>query len=170
MWRRAWVDAVDRFDDHPRWPEPFRLIQNRGSGMLIQGSRDWRDYGVSADVTPHLAVRAGLAGRVQGRHRYYAIELADGETVRLVREYDGTTILAEVPTPWEFGATYRLGLRFTGDHIEGLIDDTVIAHITDHDALDGGAVALTITEGRTSTTAVEIRPTTSASTEEGLDS
>ena len=36
------LDAMDSFNR--RWPEPFRLVQNRGTGMLIQGARDWRDY------------------------------------------------------------------------------------------------------------------------------
>ncbi len=39
MWRRAWVQGTDRFDVFS--PEPFRLVQNRGTGLLMQGTRDW---------------------------------------------------------------------------------------------------------------------------------
>ena len=35
-------------------------MQNRGTGLLITGARDWHDYTVTADVTPHLAQEAGV--------------------------------------------------------------------------------------------------------------
>ena len=47
MWKKAWVDGFDsseRLIDHDDWPVPYRLIQNNGSGLLIQGTRDWQDY------------------------------------------------------------------------------------------------------------------------------
>lgn len=154
MWRRAWVPAVDRFDD--RWPEPFRIVQNRGRGMLITGSRDWRDYTVTADVTPHLAAAAGLAARVQGLHRFYAIELAGRDRARLVR---GDEVLAEHRMSWEFGRTYRLHLTVVGDRLRAGVDGTELFHLNDS-GYDGGGIALTVTEGRTATHAVTITPTT----------
>ena len=82
MWQRAWVDAVDRLDHAD---EPYRLIQNAGLGQLLQGTREWRDYRVSADVTPHLADAVGLAARVQGLERGYLLELV-GRQPRAVGE------------------------------------------------------------------------------------
>lgn len=158
MWRRAWVSAVDRYDE--KWPEPFRIVQNRGSGMLIQGTRDWSDYQVTADITPHVVEAAGVAGRVQGLRRFYAVELVGTDQLRLIRELDGQTVLASIEFPWSFGRTYHLGLRFAGDHIEALVDDAVVISHTDRGAvLRDGAVALTVTEGRTATTAVSVQPT-----------
>ena len=87
MWRRAWVDGVDQYGS--RWPEPYRLVQNHGTGLLIQGTRDWTDYRVSAPITPHLVASAGIGARVQGMRRYYALLLAEGGTVRLVKALDG---------------------------------------------------------------------------------
>jgi len=87
--------GVDRFD--PDWPEPFRLIQNRGRGLLIQGTREWTDYEVRAAVVPETVAGAGVAARVQGMRRYYALLLCDDDTIRLVRELDGATTLAEAP-------------------------------------------------------------------------
>ena len=36
MWRRAWVDGVDQFEG--RWPEPYRISQNHGTGLISQGT------------------------------------------------------------------------------------------------------------------------------------
>lgn len=177
MWRRAWVDAVDQFN--PRWPEPFRIVQNRGTGMLITGSRDWHDYEVTADLTPHLAAAAGLAARVQGLYRYYAIELGhDGtdRTLRLVRALGERTVLASRPFSWEFGRTYQLRIRVEGTRVVAWADDLDLSVDDEHAAEpttsarpdapaggpgcapDCGSVALLVTEGRTATQAVRVTP------------
>ncbi len=157
MWRRAWVDAVDRFDD--KWGDPYRIVQNRGRGMLIQGSRDWRDYVVSADVTPHLAESVGLAARVQGLQRYYAIELAGRDRIRLIRCRGETVELSGTEFAWEFGRTYRLELAVVGDEIAASVDGRLIAKARDADALTEGSVALLVEDGRTVTQTVRVRPT-----------
>ena len=72
MWRRAWVNGTDTFWS---FAETYRVIHNQGRGMIMQGTRDWTDYAVEADVTPHLVTSAGLAARVQGMRRYYALLL-----------------------------------------------------------------------------------------------
>ena len=64
MWRRAWVNGASQFGG--RDPETYRLVQNAGTGMVIQGTREWANYRVSADVTPHMVEAAGIAARVQG--------------------------------------------------------------------------------------------------------
>ena len=76
VWRRAWVDGVDHLEMRPG--ESYRLIQDSGTGLIIQGTREWTDYRVSAAVTPHMVVSCGLAARVQGMRRYYAL-LLQGE-------------------------------------------------------------------------------------------
>jgi ADP-ribosylglycohydrolase len=153
MWRRALVQGVDRFDE--RWPEPFRIVQNRGTGLLITGAREWRDYEVSADVTPHLAAAAGIAARVQGLTRYYALELGGREHARIVRG-DGET-LAACPFAWEYGRTYQLTLRVRGRQITACIDGEPVLECAD-DAYDCGGVALLVTEGRTATTSIHVHP------------
>lgn len=158
MWRRAWVNAVDRFDD--RWPEPFRLVHNIGTGMLLHGSRDWRDYEVSADVTPHLATSVGLAARVQGMARHYMLELTGRDTVRLVRTVDTPTVLAELPFAWEYGRTYQLALRVVGVRLEAFVDAVLIFSHNDDETLRCGGIALAVTDGRSATTSVRVTPHT----------
>ena len=155
-WQRAWVDAVDRLDHAD---EPYRLIQNSGLGQLIQGTREWRDYRVSADVTPHLADAVGLAARVQGLERSYLLELVGRHQVRLVKRWHGETELASGPLTWEYGTTYALALEVRGPLIRGWVDGRLIADVIDEDSrLRDGSIALTVRNGRTATTAVSVRP------------
>jgi ADP-ribosylglycohydrolase len=157
MWRHAWVDAVERFD--PRWPEPYRLLHDRGEGLLIQGTRDWRDYEVSADVTPRLVDTVGLAARVQGMRRYYAIRLVGRERVQLVRVFDAAeTVLADEPFAWDYYRRYTLRLTVAGQHVSGSVDGRELRAVDAGTPLDSGGVALLVRAGHTATDAVRVRP------------
>jgi hypothetical protein len=148
---------MDHFDRW--WPESFRLVQDEGTGLLIQGTREWTDYQASAAITPHMAASAGIGARVQGLRRYYALLLAGGDSVRLVKALDGERVLAEAPLRWEARGTYQLCLQVVGDRIQGWVDDQLLFDLRDGDRpLDGGGVALICTEGRMATDAVTVRP------------
>ncbi|HVA88921.1 MAG TPA: ADP-ribosylglycohydrolase family protein [Chloroflexota bacterium] len=156
IWRRAWANAFDQYDE--RWPEAFRVVQNEGTGLLITGTRDWSDYTVSSTIVPHLVAACGLAARVQGLRRYYALVLAPG-TARLVKMLDTETVLAEAQFGWSFDEAHTLRLTVSGPHIAAAIDGTTMFEITDTNQplLDGG-IALLCTEGRMTTNAVEVGP------------
>lgn len=165
MWRHAWVNAVDSFE--PRWPEPYRLIHNRGTGMLIQGTRDWRDYEVDADVQPRLARSVGLAARVLGLRRYYAVRLVERSAVQLVRVFDDDeTVLDERPFDWDFYRTYRLGLAVAGSRVHASVDDLRLTATDPRSRPDRGGVALLIEEGHAATQAVRVRPLTTPQRDE----
>ena len=83
LWRRAWVDATDQTDPH--WPEAYRLVQNNGRGLLIQGTHEWANYQVTATIVPHMAAASGIGACVQGLCRYYALLLCNQKTVELVK-------------------------------------------------------------------------------------
>ena len=55
--------------------EPFRIIQNEGRGLITTGEREWQDYRISATVRPAMMQAGGLAVRVQGLLRFYALQL-----------------------------------------------------------------------------------------------
>ncbi len=159
MWQRAWVDAVDHVQ---HGAETYRLIQNEGVGLLMQGTREWSDYRVTADVTPHLVKSAGIAARVQGMRRYYALLLCrdDAESptkVRLVKMFDTLHVLAEVDFPWEFGETHMLSLEVAGATLRAWVNGVALFTLTDAQPLAGGAVALVCEEGRTATNAVRVQ-------------
>jgi hypothetical protein len=74
LWRMGWVNAVD---DWLIWyHDSFRIVHNQGRGMVITGTRQWKDYRVSAKLRPTLLKAGGLAARVQGLCRFYALQLA----------------------------------------------------------------------------------------------
>ena len=161
MWRRAWVNGVGSYDS--RWPEAFRIVQNRGRGLLMTGTRAWRDYAVRSAVTMHLCAAAGIAARVQGMRRYYALLLcrdAGGNGVaRLVRALDGDTVLAESPFTWAFGETHTFWLHVKGGRIRAAIDSNEEPLFDVNDgALDGGGVALVVEEGRVMSDEVIVQP------------
>ena len=157
MWRRAWVNGVDA--NSPRSDETFRLIQNYGTGLLMLGTREWTDYLIDADVTPHMATSAGIGVRVQGMRRYYALLLCQGGKARLVKALDGVTVLAEAEFPWEFGTTHELSLEVVGTRLRGWINRSQLFEVVDTDRpLESGGVALLCEEGRTATNVVTVQP------------
>ena len=158
LWRRAWVDGVE--SSEPWYREPMRLIQNEGRGLMIYGTREWEDYCVQATVTPHLARHAGIAARVQGLRRYYALLLGDDNKLRLIKALDGETVLAETDCAWQRYAPYDLALQVIGSRIKGWLgDQQIVLEAEDTDRpLTGGAMALVIEEGTLGVTAVTIGP------------
>jgi ADP-ribosylglycohydrolase len=156
MWRRAWVDGCDQWDE--RWPEPFRLAQNHGTGLISQGTREWTDYRVTATITPHLVASAGLAARVQGLKRYYALLLCADGKAGLVKALDGTHTLAESDFDWQFGQSHELSMQVVGSRILGWIDGRLLFDVQDTErVLEGGGVGLIVEEGRMACDAVRVQ-------------
>jgi ADP-ribosylglycohydrolase len=157
MWRRAWVDGFDQLS--PRWPEAYRLIQNEGRGLLVQGTEEWRDYEVSATLTPHMAEAFGLAARVQGLRRYYCLLLRRDGIVRLVKSLDGEQVLAEAAVAWELGRAYTLSLEAFGSELRASVDGITVFAVEDVTRpLAGGGIALVCDEGRVGCDHVRVRP------------
>jgi ADP-ribosylglycohydrolase len=162
MWKSAWVDGLDsrgRLTELDFWPETYRLIQNEGRGLLMQGTREWQDYQVVARLTPHMCKAGGVGVRVQGMSRYYAL-LCDTEKTRLVQTLEGQdTVLAEAEQGWTFGRTFELTLKVEGNKLTGLVDGVVVVEAVDPDhTFTGGAIALISEEGRIGCDYVEVKP------------
>jgi ADP-ribosylglycohydrolase len=157
LWRRAWVDAVDHFEG--RWPEPFRVIKNEGTGLISQGTKDWTDYRVSAPVTIRLAKSGGIGARVGGLRRYYALLLDEAGTARLVKSRDLVTVLAVAPFTVERDRVYELAVDVRGNRIAGSVDGQKLFDFEDNDQpLTGGGVALVVEDGCLSADSVNVAP------------
>jgi len=161
-WRRAWIDAMDLFGEGwgAGWPEDYRLIQNTGTGMIIHGPRDWQDVEVTAPLTPHMARATGVAVRVQGLRRHYALLLGAEGRARLVKTVDErVAVLADAPVPWRLYETMTVRVRAHGDRITAWVDDEVVADVVDDDRpLTSGGIGLICEEGRVGVGAVRVRP------------
>ena len=130
MWKHAWVNDASQFQT--RW-EGLRVTSSAGQGFIAQGTRDWQDYEVATTVTPLLAEAWGLAARVQGRERYYALvfDRAEGGRVRLVRRRHDETASAARGFPWSLDQAYALALRVEGSTIRASIDGKAIFEVQD---------------------------------------
>ena len=152
MWRRAWVNSLDHSErrEFGDWyPESFRLLQNNGRGMISQGTADWADYRVSAPFKPHMCQATGIAARVGGVRRYYALLLRRENKAQLVKVVDCETVLAEAEFPWAFGMSYTLTLEVQGSRVRASIDGKVIFDLEDTDSpLTSGGIGLVCEEGR----------------------
>ena len=157
MWKRQWVNAADFFTD--TFGEAFRVVQNRGRGLMITGTREWTDYSVSASIMPQLVRAFGLAARVQGLERYYALLLSNQNTIKLIKRLDGEVILAERAFVWKFDQPYHLQVTMRGNQIVAAVDGTIFFQVEDvNRPLSGGGIALVCEEGCIGTEEVSIRP------------
>lgn len=157
MWRRAWVRAVDQWSEF--WEIAYRLVQNSGAGMIIQGSREWKDIRVEAVVKPHLVEEAGIAIRVQGLKRYYALLLQRPGQILLIKEMDGREILAEKAYTWEEERDYPMKLKAKGNRLQAWVGDELFFDYKDcENPLETGAIGLVVKEGCISCERVSIKP------------
>jgi ADP-ribosylglycohydrolase len=156
VWRRAWVDGVDVFFSSDRFP--YVLAQNRGTGLLMQGTREWANYRVAADITSDLAAAAGVAVRVQGLRRYYALLLCAGGIARLVKGLGRQEVLSETCYDWSLGHPYTLSLQAKNNRLQAWVDGVLLFDMQDDDPLLGGSAALICQEGSLSSGPVRVEP------------
>jgi len=129
VWQRAWVSSMDKIGDIGT--EPFRLVKNEGRGLLIQGAREWQDYRVQADIKPLLCTAGGLAAYVQGLRRYYALLLAPGGKLRLMKMLNTEQVLAEADFAWVQDQTYQLALEVTAGRLRASVNGQPMFEVVD---------------------------------------
>jgi hypothetical protein len=157
MWKRQWVNAADYFEDE--FGEAFCVIQNRGRGLLISGTREWTDYSVQSVITPQLVNAFGLAARVQGQERYYALLFSSKNMLKLVKRLDGEVVLAEQAFTWEFGQPYEIRLDVKGNQIQAWVNGNLVCSAEDLErSLSGGGIAFVCEDGRIGTDEVSVVP------------
>lgn len=146
MWQRAWVKAVDQTYDLK--PELMRLIQNRGRGMMLTGTGDWQDLQISTHLIPHLTGAFGVAGRVQGLQRYYAILIEKPNTARLIKMDHAEKTLAQTVLDWKEDEKIQVDLIISGNRITCHVNGTqILSCIDTHQPLLNGCVGLIVEEG-----------------------
>ncbi len=157
LWRSAWVDHVQEFGF--RRHAALVIAHSDGTGVLSQGTEDWKDYRVSATISSYLTASGGIAARVQGINRYYALLLCDDQQVRLVKRFDEQTTLAEAPFAWETDTPYELTLQVEKNHLRGWVNGQAFFDLEDNEnPLSAGGVGLVCTDGSIMTDCVSVKP------------
>ncbi len=159
LWRKAWVNGVD----HWEWwsGEPFRLVKNEGRGLAITGTREWKNLRFDAVLRIAYLVQTGVGGmavRVQGMQRYYALEIGQN-AIRLTKFLDGARTLAEAPLTYELWEEISLRLQVEDEpaqasgaepsvRLRAWVNGQPLFDVLDGDRpLTGGGVALVVEEG-----------------------
>ena len=160
VWQRAWVNAVDSFAKFIGQEAALcRVIQNTGTGMWIQGTREWENYTFNAVVNPHLAASTGIAVCVQGLKRYYALLLCNDQKLRLVKELDGRTVLAEKDFAWEVDQDCQMSLKTEASKLVASVNGEVVFECVDEGRpLLSGSVAMVCEEGRVDFGGISVQP------------
>jgi len=122
----------------------------------MTGTQDWDDYALTATVAPHRLGEGGIAVRVCGMRRFYAL-LMTRDAIQLVKCYDGDALLAEQAFAMEDDRGYELVLQAKGDRLTASVDGAQIFDVRD-DALGSGAIGLVSTDGRSAFEGVRVRP------------
>jgi hypothetical protein len=153
LWQRAWVKGVDGFmpvhgTGGDTAGSAYYVAQDSGRGLLLQGAREWRDYQVTSRMAATTARAFGLAARVRGMRRYYALLLEKPGVAVLQRAYDNeVTRLAEAPFEWDVDIQYEFALRVAGNELRGSIDGVTLSVVVDSEAgLESGAIAYVVEE------------------------
>lgn len=154
FWRRAWVSNVHFFSKH--FPQDIRISQNRGSGVILQGTRDWTDYAVEADLMLHLGEFGGLVFRAEGQRRYYAARITRKGELQIVRRLDGAEdVLATAALEIPFETAFTMVASAKGDRLSVTVGGVSIE--ANDGTFKGGAAGMEIHEGALSSTRIRIR-------------
>ncbi|KAL6867048.1 ADP-ribosylglycohydrolase [Trichoderma novae-zelandiae] len=153
FWHRAWVNGVDSFST---WA--FIIAQGQGEGIISCGTREWDNYSVTV---PNLMVKfgapAGLAIRVQGLNRYYAVVLTEDKRIAVVKALDEHRLeLASTAFPWELDLKYRVTLTACGDLVRARVDDVEVQAVDGQ--YGGGGIGLVATDGCVSADCFMVAP------------
>lgn len=130
-------------------------------GEQYTGSLGWKDYRISATLTPRLGPLHAIMARVQGARRSYLFALVEPRQAILCKKVEGRLIeVASVPFAWEHGRTYELSLAVQGALITAEIDSTEVLQTEDRDnPYLNGRVGLAFgAGGRTDFHGVAVRP------------
>jgi hypothetical protein len=155
FWRRAWVSNVHFFSK--KFPQDFRISQNRGDGLILQGGHSWTDYAVEADMIFHLGDYAGLALRAQGQRRYYLARVTRSGRLEIVlRKDDQVAVLASTPLSIGFEEPFSMVASVDGTRISVAVNGTRIE--ASDETFTGGAAGMLVYEGALSATRIRVRP------------
>jgi len=158
FWQRAWVNNLSSFATF--FSSSFHLSQSIGEGFIAYGTREWRDYRVKTEITLQMGQYGGVALRVQGRRRYYAVRVTKAGSIEIVRVRDETvTLLAEADFAFAFDTPINFEVCICGSKISATVGGVMLEAIDENEeALTCGGIGLIICEGTLCADYVTISP------------
>ncbi|KAI0849357.1 ADP-ribosylation/Crystallin J1 [Daldinia vernicosa] len=152
FYKRSFVNGADVFDISS---STFIVAQDQGEGIVSYGTRDWTNYrAIFRDFTVNMSGPAGVAVRVRGLNRYYALffykSSADisgsKDRIALVKALDNERIeLASADFDWKYDLPYNVIFKVSGDLLHARIGKT---ELSARDAqYPGGGIGMVVTDG-----------------------
>jgi ADP-ribosylglycohydrolase len=155
-WGRAWVNAVD---SATFGRDRITVVQNEGTGAILYGCREWKDVTVEAELTIDLADSVGVALRVQGLRRYYALIVTRNGVAQIVKCSPRVEVLTECRFHWDFDSKVKFRFSVDRNRLTGTVDRTIVLETVDeYDPLTNGAVGVFVSQGRVSLREFRISP------------
>jgi ADP-ribosylglycohydrolase len=156
FWRMAWVNGASFFSK--RFPAAFRISQDSGEGIIIHGTREWRNYRAEGQVMLHLGNYGGFAVRAQGLRRYYGARVTRGGRMQIVKVRDeGVEVLAETAFDTQFEKAIAMEVTVEGNRIRFTADGVSLdAEDRADEAYRDGGVGLIVHEGALSSNEIRI--------------
>ncbi|KAI0179656.1 ADP-ribosylation/Crystallin J1 [Hypoxylon sp. FL1284] len=158
--RHAFVSGADEFEASSG---KYVVANDRGEGLVAYGTRAWVDYrAVFRRFSVCLGAPAGVAVRVRGLNRYYALRFiaddARGRRVALTKALDERRVdLASAPFEWRRDVLYDIVMEVRGSRIRARVSGEV--ELTAEDGqYTGGGIGSIATDGSVLVEDIEIGP------------
>ncbi|KAI1654414.1 ADP-ribosylglycohydrolase [Daldinia decipiens] len=163
FYKQSFVNGADVFNLSN---STFVVAQDQGEGIVSYGTRDWTNYRVIfRDFTANIGGPAGVAVRVRGLNRYYALFFHKGSAnisgsknrIALIKALDDERIeLASADFDWEYDLPYNVIFKVSGDLLNARIGKTELS-ARDAQYL-GGGIGMVVTDGSILTKSIKIGP------------
>ncbi|KAF2169060.1 hypothetical protein M409DRAFT_21069 [Zasmidium cellare ATCC 36951] len=156
MWRLTWLNNVSSWIEY--MPQSFFLTQRFGEGSLIYGSREWHDYSVTAnELTINMSrTGSGLAVRVRGLNRWYALLFQPKGKIALVKAADRRRdVLASKTFKWSTHTAYQVEVSVQGARLKGYVNNELLLEAQD-DTYKSGAIGMIVSEGSMSVDKIQV--------------
>ncbi|KAI1641070.1 ADP-ribosylation/Crystallin J1 [Biscogniauxia mediterranea] len=157
FWRRSFVDGADVFHTRGR----FSVAQDHGEGIVGYGTRGWKTYRAVFDgVVINIGGPCGVAVRVQGLNRYYALWFMSDKTVALVKALDEERIeITKAEFDWQLDTPYTIVVEAIAQEISARVvgHAQLIAH---DDSYEEGGIGLVAADGSIAVESIEVSPVT----------
>ncbi|KAI1455129.1 ADP-ribosylglycohydrolase [Annulohypoxylon moriforme] len=161
FYKQSFVNGADVFS---LTSGKFVIAQDQGEGIVCYGTREWTDYRAvfrGFTITGHKRTKNGVAFRVNGLRRYYAllfVQMAkDIKSVVFVKVLDEKTfVLMGTDFDWQVDVPYTIIIDTKGDKLFASVEDTGVSLDWTDKRYPGGGIGVVATDGSVLVESIEI--------------